>query len=320
MAIGPRFVLAGTLAGLTTGWSGERSLPARQAAPPAMIDGAPVEWEELRPLLSEAAGSVILEEIALGRALRSACRAEGVQVSPEMIARERDELARALGQAGLTPDEQGVIVQRVLASRGIGDARLQGLLERNAMLRALASRGIAATDEELREAHDVLHGERVRARIIVCATSERVSGARARINAAVVTGADLARAFAAEAAAVSTDPTSARGGELEPVSVRDRRYGESLRTTLASTSPGQLSGVFAVGDAWALVLVEGRDPPDGLSLEASRAELERVVIARKVRARMQEIGESLGRSSVVEPADPALRWSWRTRVEGNAGR
>lgn len=307
-------VWAGGVAGLVAGWAGagfvSDGLPV---APPAMIDGVPVEWDELTPLLAEAAGSVILEEVALGRALEAACRAEGVSLTPEMIVRERAELAKAMGQAGLSPDEQGVVVQRVLASRGIGDARLQALLERNARLRALASRGLVVTEEELREAHDVLHGERVQARIIVCATSERAAGARARVNAAAAAGADLALAFSQEARAVSEDSTAVRGGQMEPVSVRDRRYGEGLRTALATTSPGQVSGVFSVGGSWAVVLVEGRTPPDGVELAVAKPELERLVLARKERARMQEIGESLARAAVVEARDPALRWSWRTR-------
>ncbi|MCC6284234.1 MAG: peptidyl-prolyl cis-trans isomerase [Phycisphaerales bacterium] len=309
---------------MMAGWAGGGEASARtrtqQVIPPAMIDGAPVEWDELRPLLAEAAGSVILQEIALGRALKAACRAEGVLVTPEMIARERDELARVMSQAGLTPDEQGRVAQRVLASRGIGDARLQGLLERNAMLRAIASRGLVASEDELREAHDVLHGERVQARIIVCRTSERAFGALARIRTAVEAGTAVVQAFAAEATAVSTDASSARGGAMEPVSVRDRRYGENLRSTLATTSPGQVSGVFAIGDGWAFVLVEGRLPPDGVDLDASRTEVERLVLARKERARMQEIGESLQRACVVEASDPSLRWSWRTRAEATDGK
>ncbi|MBX3364866.1 MAG: peptidylprolyl isomerase [Phycisphaeraceae bacterium] len=278
--------------------------------PAAMIDGEPIGMDALLGAMSEAVGSVVLEELALTRALEREMAMRGLRIDAEALAAERRFLLEQLATEGLrTPEAQAGALNRVLASRGIGDTRLQGLLERNAMLRAIASRTVTVTPAEIDEAFIVMHGERHRVRLIVCDQQQEAQEAAIR----VLGEPDVEAAFSREARRMSVDPSAIRGGQIEPFSVEDLRYPAVLRQAAARLTPGEVSPVFALPGGFGVIYLIGVTPPDNVTREQVRAQLEEIVRRRKERLAMEELATSLLRRTRVEPIDPRLRWSWETR-------
>ena len=102
----------------------------------------------MQPLLAEAAGGEILEEIALDRLLADEVERRGLSVTSEEIRREESLLLDSLIQAEVASDiRQG---RRLLTDlrerRGLGEHRYSALLRRSASLRALVQERIVLTD------------------------------------------------------------------------------------------------------------------------------------------------------------------------------
>lgn len=280
------------------------------ARPAAIIDGEPVAWGELRPLMAEAVGSVILEELALTSALKQELVRRGISITREDVARERKALLDQMDSSGLSnPQAQATALNRVLASRGLGDRRLEGLLARNAMLRAIASPTVSVSQAEIAEAFIVVHGEKRRIRLIVSRDEQALQDAMVRVAGEF----DVEQAFAREATRLSTDPSAERGGLIEAFSLEDSRYPDSIRSATARLEVGEVSPVISLSPSFGLIYLVERVPPRQISMQEASAEMEALVRRRKERIAMEELASSLLARVRVEPVDPQLRWSWETR-------
>jgi hypothetical protein len=307
---------------------------ARSSSPstpsPAIVAGQRVEWGPLHDRLAEAAGALVLEELALDAALEAELARRGVVVTDAMVRAEDAILLAAIqADARMTPDR----AQRALADlrqrEGLGPVRYEDLLRRNARLRALAvanaPQRLAVRDDEATTAAELAVGGRVRARILVVDSDRDAARHRDRI-AAMATPASggpgggppatpISDAFATVAREVSRDPSASRGGLIEDVSPADPVVPVEVRRLLRTLTPGQLSEVVAADQGrFAVVLVESRTSggiasPDDLA--AARQRLTR----RKERVVMDEIATRLLAESRVTVFDPSLRWSWERARE-----
>ena len=283
--------------------------PTTVERPPLMVDGEPVSWDELRAALSEAAGAAAIEEIALSRIVEAEFVRRGLQLTEADLQRERESVERSLAGEGAESDSAAEMLSRIRRSRGLGPARFDALLRRNAMLRQLVRPEVEITDEQVRTAHAVRHGPRCRARIIVVSSEREAAQARSRIENAP----DRRVAFIEEAIARSADPSAPRGGLLEPISPADPAYPISVRRSLETLRPGDLSGVVALEHGYAVLLLEERTEGDGTPIDAVREELERLLRIRQERVLMDRTASQLLETARITVFDPALEWSWRTR-------
>src|SRR5690606_18565950 len=101
--------------------------------------GTSVSWERVQPLLAEAAGGFVLEEIALEMMLEAEMRQHGLSLTDAMLERERLLIREAMAadDAARTPDEVQRLLDGVRRRRGLGEQRYEALVRRSAMLRAL---------------------------------------------------------------------------------------------------------------------------------------------------------------------------------------
>lgn len=314
-----RYVLLGgaccsVLAAGGVGWSGQPSTGDR---PAAVLDGQGIGWPEVAPLLAEAAGSGILEEIILERGLEQACREQSVVIGQAEMQAEQDLLVTSLARAAQVPSSEGErLVGEVRATRGLGERRFAGLIKRNAMLRALVRKaagaaGIVVAKEDVDQAYELRYGDKVRARLILVRTQDRAAEAGKRIAAG--------EAFGDVAMQLSADPSRLRGGMLDPISPSDPSYPVALRRALADTAVGAVSSpVMVMWDAqpgFAILRVEERIAGSGPAREGVASELEAEVRAVRERAAMDRLARSIidEQAAKLSVLDAGLEWSWRNR-------
>ncbi len=296
----------------TVGGSRDGAPPREPRSGPdraAVIDGSVVTWEALRAPMIEAAGAVVLEEVALDRALRRALDRAGLRVTDAMIETEErallDELANIADGAN-----RAELLDGVKRARGLGPERFARLLERNAGLRALILDAAEPEAGELRLARDIAFGQTYRVRLFVADSDDEA----ARVRAAVSLAEQQARRwiFADACARASTHPTAARGGLIETLSASDPAYPDVLRDAVRGLDPGQVSPVLVTSAGFALVMVESITPARSPSA-AETSRVEQRVRSRKQRVEMEQLARRLLNGTSVSPVDPGLAGAWRDR-------
>jgi len=285
--------------------------------PAAVLDGQAIGWPEVAPLLAEAAGAIVIEEVILSRALEQAGRDQSIVVGQQEVGFERELLLTSLSRAAQVPVSEGErLIRDVRISRGLGERRFAGLLERNALLRALVRKaagpaGVVVPQEDIDQAFQLRHGERIRARLILVRTQQEVSEVSKQLAAG--------QSFSDVAAKLSADPSRLRGGLLDPISPADPSYPVAFRRAIEDTAPAAVSApVMVTWDnlpGFAIVRVEERLPPSGTDRASVSKELEDEIRAVRERALMDRLARSLieGEAAKLSVLDDALEWSWRSR-------
>jgi len=279
-------------------------------APPRGKDRTPALWrndaipgDELDVRAIEAAGALALEEMLIERALRTELARRELSVDDDAIAAEEAMAREALSQ---DPERAEQLLQALRASQGLGAVRWPSLLWRNAALRALARNQSTVGELEIAAAHDLRHGPRRAARIIVLPDLAAVQSAMDRLAA----GDD----FADVAAQMSTDASRDRGGLVSPVARLDPSWPATVREALWSIAVGTDSAPVLIEDAYIIVRCEGEIAGDGVTLDGARTESERTARLAVDRVEMDRILREIVRDLDPTIFDPTLEESWqRTR-------
>lgn len=278
------------------------------ARPAALIDGRPLLWGELRPMLNELAGAEALQEALLDRKLAEELRKANVVIGEGEISAE----ARLLTE-GLHPDPDTALrlLDELRQRQRLGRIRYAAMLKRNAGLRALARDSVVINDHALETMHDVLHGPKRQARIIVVRDLPAAHAALSRLAAG--------DAFADVATLLSIDTSAGRGGLLEPISRLDRAYPEALRQALWRLEANQISDPVLVDDQFAIIMLERIVKGDGKTLQEDRENLVRQVRLQQERVLMEQIARRLVGEAAVTVFDDELHESWSRHRKGAGG-
>jgi hypothetical protein len=276
--------------------------------PAATLIGQRIEMSDLMPLLGEAAGVVVMEEVTIDVLARRELERRAMTISTLDVKAEEDLLMQAMERAGAPIS--GEVVLDMRAARGLGPARYKALLERNAMLRALVRDEAEPTLEQISQGMAVRYGDRYVMRILVAATQQEAAAIRQRLAAVPVEQRSVA--FATEAFTRSTDSSNERGGLLEPISPADASYAAAVRTALPVVGVNELSSVLALDNGFAILLgvqkIAGQSPPaDGE--QRVRAELR----ARLERVAMDQLARRMLAESPPTVFDSSMNWVWSRR-------
>jgi hypothetical protein len=319
------FISKATLAAIGAAWIIASVGMAQPANPPrdkrvALVGDHIVGWTDLGPMLAEAAGGQVLEEYALGIILREECTKKDIKIGEAEVRAEKLLLGEMLASVARVPtDEAENLIRNIRKTRGLGDTRFRGLLERNAALRAMVRQGIGVdpvlvTPEDVETAYELKYGPRVRAKLILVRSTDAASKAKAAITAG--------KSFADVASEVSIDPSASRGGLLDPLSLSDSDYPVAVRRALGALKPGEVSEPIAVtwGDQTGCVVVQLIEnlpaPVNAPAKEGAAKSLEREVRTVRERAQMDKLGKLLVRNGGISALDPSLNWSWEQRTPG----
>ncbi|TVQ34230.1 MAG: peptidylprolyl isomerase [Phycisphaeraceae bacterium] len=279
----------------------------REQARLAMIDGSPITMEQLAPALLEVAGAAALEEIVIDMMLAREAERRGVRITEADIDRERERLVASLARADEAADaERGErLLREMRRARGLGAERFRALLRRTALMRALVADDVSVSEAAVRQSYELRHGVRYRARLITVPTAGEAAEARRRLNAGA--------SFGEVAARMSTDVSAARGGLIEEISPADPSYPAAIRSALERLTPGEVSPPVAIGDGFAILLLDSVTAPDRADFEHVRPALESEVRRRQERLLMDRLAERLLEGARVTIFDAGLRRSWEAR-------
>lgn len=271
------------------------------------FEGRGIGWDELVPVLAEAAGASAIEEVVLDRLVTRELLARGMAVRSADVDRERNLLAEELrSSSGELAD---AAFTRLRDRRGLGDVRMRSLLERNAGLRMLVADRVSVSESDIETAHAIAHGPRIRVRYLVAPSLIEASAIRERIEAAP----DRTVSFATEAVNNSIDISGGRGGIVDPISLADPRWPRAIRERLSTLNMGEVSEPLVVDGGFALVMPEGLVPGDGVAHGGVRQSLERRLRLARERAAMEQLAARLLSGARFEILDPQLAWSWERR-------
>lgn len=267
--------------------------------PPVMVDGAPIPFAELWPLVAEAGGADAVREAVIDRQIEIELSRRGFAVSDAEVDAERTLLLESLSPDG---DNAARLVEALRRRDGLGPARYAALLRRNAALRALVRDQTAPNEQSVAIAYDLTAGPKRQARIIAASSLGGAESAAARVRG----GAN----FADVAIELSTDSSAARGGLLEPFARQDPSYPESLRAAVFALKPGEVSAPTLLPQGYVVATLVREIPATGESLEALRPKLERAVTLTQQRMLMDQLARRMLRDARVTVFDDGLNWAW----------
>lgn len=270
------------------------------ARPAALIDGRSITWGELRAMLSEIGGAQALREVALDRAVERMVAEAGITITPIDLDAERVLLRETLHD---DPDVSLRLLNELRARQGLGPVRFNALMYRNAALRALVRDRVTVNDAAVQRMHDVLHGPKRQARLMVLPTLPAAKQAIDRL--------ENGHFFGDVAVELSTDASATRGGLLEPISRSDASYPDALRGALWNLHVGEFSSPILLNDQYALLMLVREIEGDGVRLEAVRSEMQQRVRRQQERLLMDQLAREIIQNLSVTIFDDSLRESWR---------
>ena len=273
------------------------------ARPAALVNGQSVTWGELRVALTELAGAEALQELILDRKISEALAIARITISPDDIVGERKLLLESMSD---DPDVSIRLLDELRDRQKLGPVRFEAMLRRNAGLRALIRDNVSMNDHAIESMHDLVHGPKRQARIMVLPDLKTAEAAQNLIRSGVN--------FSDVAVEMSTDSSSARGGLLQPVSRSDPAYPESLRQTLWTLNVGEISGPVLLEDSYALIMLIKRIAGDGVKVNDARPSLERLVRINQERLLMDQLARRMLAESTVSVFDDALNDSWKRKA------
>ena len=269
--------------------------------PPATWKGEVIEWSELQPILCERAGAVALEEAMLDRQLARLLGDRGLKLDEARVDHERTELLETLSA---DPERAERLLTDLRAVQGLGERRWRSLLRRNASARMLVQEQVKVTPESVDAALDAAHGAKRRCRVIALPDLKACADARRRVEAG--------EPFGEVAVAMSTDPSAARGGLVNPVSRFDPSWPGAFRQAVWATTPGSVTAPVLVGDTYVIARVEeevAAAPPADAA--AARALAERDVRRAQERVQMEALVTGLRQAQRdATILDPSLKDAW----------
>jgi foldase protein PrsA len=268
--------------------------------PLAYIDGEAVALDQLAQPLLEAAGGRVLAERIISRRVAARLAEREIELTDKQIEQERQRVLAAMsGDANAGT----VLLRRMRRREGLGDARFEALLRRNAGLRALVQDEVQITDQAVRRAYQREHGPRYQGRILVVETARRARALKEKLAAGA--------AFADLAAEHSTDRSARQGGLLSPISPAEASYPQIIRKTLTELDPGEVSDVISLSGGYGLLQLERRIEGDEVKLAEVEPALRRQVRRRAETMRMRQLARSMLAQADVVVLNPALDQSWQ---------
>jgi len=194
----------------------------------------------------------------------------GGQIKQEMKKgglKDEDALKRELEKSKLTLDQYK---ENIYKTFKLSNGQVEAIL----LAEKIIKQTIKVTDEELREAYDEVHGEKILARQIVLRTSRDAERNLEKIK----TGAD----FEALAKKESVDRNSAaRGGAMRPFGPKG-----TIGKEVANLKNGEVSKIIKTDSGYHIIKIEKRIPRSMKKFSEVKEDLAKLVTAQKVQTRI----------------------------------
>jgi parvulin-like peptidyl-prolyl isomerase len=194
--------------------------------------------------------------------------------------KDEDALKRELEKAKLTLDQYKKNIQKNFNLTN-------GQVEAQLLAEKIIKQTIKVTDEELREAYEEVHGEKILARQIVLRTSRDAERNLEKIK----TGAD----FEALAKKESIDRNSAaRGGAMRPFGPKG-----TIGKEVANLKNGEVSKIIKTDSGYHIIKIEKRKPRSMKKFSEVKEDLVKFVTAQKIQTRIKPFLLNLTESAEI---------------------
>jgi parvulin-like peptidyl-prolyl isomerase len=264
-------------------------LPPREGMPAptevvATYNGnTPITREELGEFLIARHGAEKLDLLVNRRILDKACRERGVAVTPEEI-EEGLEADLAVYKA-----DRKHFVEDILSKQKISLCEWkEDVVRTRLLLTKLCRDRVKATDEDVKQAFEAYHGERLECRFILWPADQAKFALReyARLR-------DSEEEFARMAKAQPCATLAAKGGRVDPFG-KHTLGDDALEREAFKLEPGEVSTLIGTPQGNVVIKCDRRIPPDTeASLEQERPKLVEEVLKKKVNIEMQVVFKQL---------------------------
>ncbi len=255
--------------------------------------------DDLWPMLLEAAGSSVLAEYVLGRAVERALVRRQLTVTERDLKQEQQIVTSALDP---DPDQAQRLLTEMRRRRSLGPRRFDQMLHRNAGLRLLVQEQVQIDDQTLRTAYELVYGRKYETRLITVTSLADAQQLRER--------AQQGEPFIDLAIEHSTDSSRVQGGLLPLISPADPTFPQAVRDAVARLQPGQVSAPVPLELGIALLKLESVVEKQDVSFEQVKQELELRVRRQKERNQMRALARQLLAKAEVRVFDATLNRSW----------
>ncbi|MCK4602063.1 MAG: peptidylprolyl isomerase [Phycisphaerae bacterium] len=269
----------------------------------AYVNGEPIYMSRLTDILIRGYGRGISQQLVATELVRQAVRAEGATATDADIQAESDRTLKGIFGEVPESDQRERLLRQFQARSRITGEQWELIIRRNAMLRKLAERQVAVTDEQLREAFGQRYGRKFVVRHIQVGSLDEAQ----KMLKTLDEGAD----FAELARKHSAHPSGRDGGLLPPIS--DKTPGVIGQATRAMKKKGEISDPILVGEAFHILKLEEIIEPKDVKFEDVRDELAAAVreesiavLQRRIMIDLVRNAQKEGQIKYVNPVVKAL--------------
>ena len=298
----------------------------------AMVRGEPITVKDLQPILMQAYGLNVLLVVVRKELAMDELAKQHLIVTPADIDAERKITMKELERAAtgmqfdtpnatqpdvdLSPEQTNQMLDQVLAQQHISRAEFEIVLETNAALRKIAGPEVdkKITEDAVHQQFNVLYGEKVRVRYIVCQNMADAANVRRDLGAG--------KTFEEVARARSLDRVSGEnGGELEPFTMQDNRFPDEFKELAFVMKKGEISEPIQIGNFVYIMKLVDRIPPQLAKYEVYHDAVRQDLYDKTVQAAMSAMNRRLGQIAVqsMHIEDPVLAHQWQERVAAADG-
>lgn len=275
---------------------GDPQLQAQYPGVAAYINNTPFSMQELAERCIERYGEQVLEGLIHRRLLVQACKKRNIAITEADL---NEEIARAAAatigmKADGTPNVEEWI-KRMTVDQGVTlETYRNEAVWPSVALKKLAGDKIEISEEDLQKGFEANYGPRVRCLAIILDNSRRAQEVweQARQNPTPEFFGQLAEKYSIEAS------SRALRGEVPPI----QKHGgqPKLEEEAFSLQPGQLSGIVAMGDKFAILLCLGHTEPRHVEFAAVKALIQEDIHEKKLRLSMAQYFQNLQDNSTID--------------------
>ncbi|MCP4708454.1 MAG: hypothetical protein GY869_07510 [Planctomycetes bacterium] len=272
----------------------------------ARVNGRAILKSDVAEILWQGRARRVLDEMVLLETVRQQARLKEIDVTDELINRQLERILQ-----DLSPDkirqEQLVLLDYMLASRGMTRPEFDLIVERQAILRQLVDSKVEINDQILAAEYDRQFGRKVMVRALIVSNLRLMEQAQQSLNAG--------ESFSQVVGQMSEDEvTLSQGGIWGPFTENEQQIPAIVRQTAFSLAvPGDRSEVISYFDQtsnrpWMCMLeLVQIIPAEVVLITDVRESLIFTLTERQIRERTLTLQSELTGKAIIEIIDPILR-------------
>lgn len=264
-------------------------------------DNLPITREELGEYLIARCGTERLENLVNKRIIEEACRIRRIEVTSAEV-----EAALNEDMSGLGVDRKRFIDQVLKGYKKNLYEWKEDVIRPRLLLTKLCRDRISFTEEELQNAFESAHGEKIEGRIILWPRGEEKLAQQEHPSLR-----DSEDAFANKARSQATPELAASGGKIRPFA-RHTVGNPVLEEKVFRLHPGEVTEVIVTPEGCVVFKCDRRIPADTtVNPAAVRDQLAKDVIEKKMQKEMKPLFDKLKEEAKARlqlaPTDPSQR-------------